>query len=486
MKLLFLSNVFPPQVLGGEELICLDIAQACQRAGHEVTVVSSFPVGDLANRDVPHQLRVLRLFAPTYDLFSDGRPYRQFDGVTSGGLGMGGIVTTNCLALEGVIRAEKPDLLWCFSPLGLGPVGIFEVAAMSGTPTVVQLGDSLDALLGASQNGFDLTGRWAEAKSRLAAISVSEATLAGNSTIGEYGMTAVIPSGIPFGTVSDQRRRFRRIEADESLRLVYFGQIIPEKGVTGLVPALRRLRRLLSRPVELHLLGRCPPDYEASLRAAIRNDGLEDSVVWHGMLDREDVDRVLAEMHIAVLPLRVDEPFGRVGMEAAAQRLPVVANARAGFASLLPQGYPYLLDDPMSVDDIVARVHSICSDQDACEQWVDLACKQVREQGELEQVILPRYMSFIEDVRSWAVPSPAHSGDMGSLLASWQMNRNLAQLVPEPLAVAPQMVAAGRPAAWRRYGRKMRIKLRNMVPETYRLQLWKAAGLLRPKSRTPR
>ena len=135
---------------------------------------------------------MLRLFAPTYDLFSDGRPYRQFDGVTSGGLGMGGIVTTNCLALEGVIRAEKPDLLWCFSPLGLGPVGIFEVAVMSGIPTVVQLEDSLDALLGASQNGFDLTGRWAEAQSCLAAISISEATLAGNSTIGEYRMTAVV------------------------------------------------------------------------------------------------------------------------------------------------------------------------------------------------------------------------------------------------------------------------------------------------------
>ena len=61
-----------------------------------------------------------------------------------------------------------------------------------------------------------------------------------------------------------------------------------------------------------------------------------------------------------------------------------MANARAGFASLLPQGYPYLLDDSMSVDEIVARAHFICSDQDACEKWIDLACKQVREQGVLE------------------------------------------------------------------------------------------------------
>lgn len=149
------------------------------------------------------------------------------------------------------------------------------------------------------------------------------------------------------------------------------------------------------------------------------------------MLDREGVNRVLAGMHIAVLPLRVDEPFGLVGLEAAVQRLPVVANARAGFTSLLPQGYPDLLDDLMSDDEIVAAVAAICRDQDACEKWVDQACVQAMEQGDLEKAILPRCMSFIENARSWSVRAPASFGDIGSLLASWQKNRNLSRLVPE-------------------------------------------------------
>jgi len=476
MKLLFISNVFPPQVLGGYELGCLSIADACQRAGHEVTVVTSFPSGTLANCGTAHRLRVLRLFAPAHDLVGEGWAHRH----SAAREGLGGIVPANCLALDNAIRAEKPDALWCFNPLGLGPVGILEVAAMSGVPTVVHLMDHLDAMVGISQNGFHITGRWAEAKRRLAAISCSHATLEQNSVIGEYGQTAVIPNGIPLGAATDQRRRFLRLAGAETVRLVYFGQIIPDKGVSGLVPAVRRLRRLLDRPVELHLVGRCPQDYEAKLRAWIRSDGIEDSFVWHGLLDRAGVDRVLADMHVAVLPLRVDEPFGYVGLEAAVQRLPVVAGARAGFTALLPPGYPFLIDDPMCVDEIVAAVAAVCRDQDACERWVDAACTQVRECGDLDREILPKCIAFIEQVRSEAATAPAVHGDLGNLLASWQMTRNLSRLVPEAPVAA---VAAHRPAAWRRYARTLRSRLRDMVPETYRLQLRKVTSRLR---RTPR
>lgn len=479
MKILFLSNVFPPQVLGGYELGCLSIAEACRRAGHDVTVVTSYPAGTLATCDVAHRLRVLRLFAPAHDLIGEGWDHRH----SAAREGLGGIVPANCLALDNALRAEKPDALWCFNPLGLGPVGIFEVAAMSGVPTVVHLMDHLDAMVGISQNGFHLTGRWAEAKRRLAAISCSQATLESNSTIGEYRTTAVIPNGINVDEPMHDRRRFRRIEAGVPVRLVYFGQIIPEKGVSCLVPAVRRLRRLLARPVELHLVGRCPGDYESTLRAWIRSDGIEDAVVWHGLLDPAGVDRVLAEMHVAVLPLRIDEPFGYVGLEAVAWRLPIVAGARAGFTSLLPPGYPFLIDDPTSADEIVAAVAGVCRDQEACERWVDAACAHVRECGDLERAILPRYIAFLEQVRAEAATAPAVRGDVGSLIASWQMNRNLSRLIPE--AAAAPAVAEERPAAWRRYGRKLRSGLRDMLPETWRLELRKIATRVRGGTRRP-
>jgi glycosyltransferase involved in cell wall biosynthesis len=462
-------------VFGGYELGCLSIAEACRRAGHDVTVVTSYPLGNLYSGPFEHSLRVLRVFLPAYDLTNESRTFQQSADRT----GLAGIVPANCLALANVIGECKPDAIWCFNPLGIGPIGIFEVAAMSGVPTVVHLMDHLDEMVRISQNGFHVTGRWAEAKRRLAAIGCSQATLAGNTRVGEYRMTEVIPNGIPLGTAASRQPEFRRIEPHEPLRLVYFGQIIPEKGVSGLVPAVRRLTRLLKRPVELHLVGRCPAYYESALRESIRSEGLDAAVVWHGHLDRDGVDRVLSGMHIATLPLRVDEPFGYVGLEAVVRRLPVVAGSQAGFVDMLPAGYPYLLSHPHAVDEIVTAVRDICGDQDACERWTGSAREQVLAQGDLDRVIVPRYLSFIAAVRGSAPPEDGGHGGVGSLLASWQMNRNLTRLMAAPPAGDSRAGAAGRPPAWRRCGRAARRLVRDAVPEPLRLQLRTIASRLR-------
>lgn len=41
MKILFISNLYPPYYIGGYELACKDVAEELQRRGHEVYVLTS-------------------------------------------------------------------------------------------------------------------------------------------------------------------------------------------------------------------------------------------------------------------------------------------------------------------------------------------------------------------------------------------------------------------------------------------------------------
>ena len=45
MRVMILSNIFPPHVRGGYELGLLEVARAFGRVGHEVEVVTSTVIG---------------------------------------------------------------------------------------------------------------------------------------------------------------------------------------------------------------------------------------------------------------------------------------------------------------------------------------------------------------------------------------------------------------------------------------------------------
>src|SRR5262245_36863156 len=61
MRLLFLSNLYPPVYVGGYEQICFDLAQQLKRRGHEVRVLTSAFRASDAGRGEAGVYRSLRL-----------------------------------------------------------------------------------------------------------------------------------------------------------------------------------------------------------------------------------------------------------------------------------------------------------------------------------------------------------------------------------------------------------------------------------------
>ena len=178
----------------------------------------------------------------------------------------------------------------------------------------------------------------------------------------------------------------------------------------------------------------------------VRNTGFVDTATRTALVAEADV--LLANSsHVTYTGDTLDqaELFGLVILEAVAVG-PQTLSGQGGFGGIVPANC-LALDNairaekpdalrcfsPLGLGPVgILEVAAVCRDQDACERWVDAACTHVRECGDLDRDILPKCIAFIEQVRSEAATAPAVRGDMGSLLASWQMNRNLSRLIALP------------------------------------------------------
>ncbi len=139
----------------------------------------------------------------------------------------------------------------------------------------------------------------------------------------------------------------------EDLVLGIVGKIYPGKGqkeavrATGLLKAIRPdVRLLVIGDVE-------DKSYFAEIREEIKTAGLDRNVIFTGR--RTDVRGILPLLKALIIASSVDS-LGRVGLEAMAAGIPVIAAARGGLPEIIADGRTGLLVDPPDPEIIAAAV----------------------------------------------------------------------------------------------------------------------------------
>ncbi len=346
MRILFVSNIYPPAAIGGYEIGCAAVAEHLARC-HEVLVLTS--TGGRASpaarggektrsSNVPGRMEIRREL-----------PLLRPD--AHGALG------APPAALRAVPMARRalawePDLIYVWNSVGI-PQVILRVFADSGVPLAFRVEEHwlkdiflADQFLRELRSGPRGLTRavWAagcralnalpalridpEAPLRAAISWNSEATrrIAQPPPFVEIAFERVTHPAPPFG---DTYAAVERNPAPEP-RIVFLGRVSPYKGLAVAIEALALLRSEHGVPAELEIVGPEDDDHGAELRRLADRLGVAAAVSWRGQATPEQAAATLARAQALIVPSTWEEPFGLVMVEGALARVPLVASDVGG------------------------------------------------------------------------------------------------------------------------------------------------------------
>ncbi len=357
MRVLSVGNMYPPHHYGGYELVWHSAVEHLRARGHEVRVLTTDTRTGATDADPAHVRRELRWHLRDGEFEPVGLPARTL------------MARHNHRVLRRHLAELRPDVVAWWSMGGL-TLTLLEEVRRRGLPAVAFVHDEW--------LGY---GRWADPwlltftgprRRRVAPlaeragipVSVDFAGAASYVFVSEFirrsahrqglGLrrTSVAHSGIHPDFVAPAPER------DWRWRLLYVGRLDPRKGVDTAIDALAHL------PPEAHLqiVGGWDRREEERLTDLAARSGLAERVSFSGQRERSDLLAEYEACDAVVFPVRWEEPWGLVPLEAMARGRPVVATGRGGSAEYLRDGENCLRFDADDAPALAAALRRLARD----------------------------------------------------------------------------------------------------------------------------
>lgn len=357
LKLLFVSNLYPPESWGGYEEVCLDVATSLVRKGHQVVVLCNGRGETGVDRGV-----IVRR-ALTTGISWDTR---------KGPL----VERHNAMAVKRAIQDVSPDAVVCWNGGKLGNAFLHVAERMSCT--VYYLHDTwLEPLLkpvfrnrnaaapraAASKRAYHTIRRlmWAPLNN----IRTDRFVFNSGVLLEEYQRSGaqvrsdvVIPNGVPHDLFKESHQHILSRSPGAPPRILFVGRVVPAKGVGTLIRGLARLRRMPGREnSRLTVLGDFQTAaYQRQIASLIQSLGLVDSIDFIGHRPRGQVPRFHAQHDILAFPSEWNEPFGLSLLEGMACGIPVVASLRGAPGQWLRDRENAIAFEAEDPDDFAAKI----------------------------------------------------------------------------------------------------------------------------------
>jgi glycosyltransferase involved in cell wall biosynthesis len=317
------SNLYPPYVVGGAEVVVEQLAEWLGPQGHAVTVVSTCDKNTVMRDVMQNSVRVIRYFPPNlwwnFVRFNSsarhGRLAKALWNLRDAwNLG-------SARQFGAILDDVKPDVLHTHNIKGMSPA-IWREATRRGIPIVHTIHDYyLLCHRGSMQrdgrecvgrcSGCSLYGRWQAAMARRIATFVSPSAFVGNrhKVFGVSPSITVIPNGVSGQPVE------RLPSPAPVLKLLFIGQLRHEKGAHLLSAIMERV----PSNVHLDIAGTGPCGEQLA-------SAMDDRIAVHGFVRGDVKQRLLNTAHVLLFPSLWTENAPLVLAEAFMSGLPVIAS----------------------------------------------------------------------------------------------------------------------------------------------------------------
>lgn len=399
MKILIVSNLFPPFYVGGFEIRCEQVSRALAARGHEVAVLTSHH-GAKGSKVEDNGITVHRVLDLYHPFANEGS--KETLPFELGRLSRWMTTRRNYRKALKFLRTERPDLVFAWSQSRLS-LGAARAAHDLYIPLAWTFGDANIAQYRPAPFRKNV--------SKLRAF-LFDTFIAPHTTwqglnfayvhcVSEFTKARLISGGLP---ATHARVIYRGIplqkfppkeplgELHSPVRILYVGQVQRSKGVHTVIEAAQRLNADSAKPVvAVTIVGEGDNDYKEELRTLAASGSTP--VEFLGKVAHDEISNFYREHDLFVFPstARSREGFGATALEAMASGLPVLGTSQGGMAELFVDEENALIF-PAEQSDVLAKKLNRLIHDDALRKRI---ARHARDRIEVE-FNLDRYIDDIE------------------------------------------------------------------------------------------
>jgi glycosyltransferase involved in cell wall biosynthesis len=393
MRILFLSNLFPPNQIGGYEVLCARVAALFAERGHDVHVLTSSYGGKIARAPDMKVSQGLRLLCgeTIYHPFVKGEVRQRV------------ITGDNEIVTRKVIQRIRPDFIFSWNLYGLSK-DYFRFLEASGVPTVCMLTDNWLAAMMAPDFTRDYFEYkiYNDNKSTDAAAARVTQHLNCSAIFGARYMQSfyeaaglafedatVIHNGVDLSAQLSRVRLPRRDFVNGNagpVKLLFAGRLVKLKGVHTAIEALGWFSQGHSQKMALTIVGDgADTAYMASLRHLAVRLGVAEQITLVPPLPEAALPDLFDAHDIFLFP-SLYEPFSLTLIHALASGIPTVASSTGGNVEIVNDGRTGFLFSAGEAKELAAAVQRLSEDAGLREQ-VSVAGREAASQFTITRMI---------------------------------------------------------------------------------------------------
>ena len=402
MRILVISNLYPPYYVGGYELGCRDVVDALERRGHEIRVLTS-TYGMAGMRRDGDVYRCLELELAWKSRYPSAGYW----------LNLARKEWRNRAIFKHIVAQWRPDVVYIWNMRGIS-LALALIAQQLALPTCYYISDDwlaesdvMDRWLGQSPHPLKRALK-ATMELPLALAGLGRGSraldLRAVQFTSEHLKQAALRAGKPVNEaevihwgVDISRFPYRQSQRAAS-RLLFVGQVVPNKGAHIAVEAVK----LLDQHYGFHDLtltivgGTSAPMYVNQLKATIAEANLEVRIHFTGPLPREQLPKIYQEHDLLIFPSIWDEPFSITLLEAMASGLAIVGTDTGGSAEILRDGENALIFPKGDQMACARRIYELLQDSDQIERIRSRGRATIEQRFQIELTIDRIERSLVE------------------------------------------------------------------------------------------
>ncbi|MBV9336850.1 MAG: glycosyltransferase family 4 protein [Solirubrobacterales bacterium] len=393
MRILVVTNFYPPVTFGGYETCCGLVVDRL-RERHDVRVLTS----DHGAEQAPTESWIWRRLP-------------LFSGV-SGDTLTAGLVTRRAIReVRRALRESDLDLVFVWAGARI-PKGALRALETCGVPLAFSILDYwfdrpydhdpfVRYLVGREKQARAVWSVATRVMNRLPSLRVdlSSATPAAVCWCSETTrrltsvsstIEPVLQETIHLATIHQRRLCAVQRKPDERTTILFVGRISREKGPDVALRALAALQRDHGIEARLVMCGPPAPGIDRELRALAEELDIAERVRMIGAVAAEPLAEMLGRAHVLLVPSTWQEPFGLVWLEGALARVPLVASRTGGITEMLHEEQHALF---FSTADTTAAAAAIAR---VLTQPVETAARVSRAYARAKEFSIARYLDHSE------------------------------------------------------------------------------------------